>query len=179
MFNKLRANYNLSNVLVRIAFVLAFVFCNWQRFLGVAYNMSFQSITGGTLDINGVGVLLLSLFSAALMGAVLMFLIPFLADVFLNLAKIHSVPRAEYRLLLLLFFTIGFFANGLLNLINLATPLLLVWGGVLFPFVVSVCCCFAFYKVTVRLYFNDVTVVNYFKYYVVVSAALIFFLEIL
>ena len=112
MFNKLRANYNLSNVLVRIAFVLAFVFCNWQRFLGVAYNMSFQSITGGTLDISGVGVLLLSLFSAALIGAVLMFLIPFLADVFLNLAKIHSVPRAEYRLLLLLFFTIGFLLTG-------------------------------------------------------------------
>ena len=35
MFNKLRANYSLSNVLIRILFVLTFVFCNWQEFLGV------------------------------------------------------------------------------------------------------------------------------------------------
>lgn len=179
MFNKLRANYNLSSVLVRIAFILSFVFCNWQSFLGVAYNMNLMALFGGVLNLNGVGVLLLSLFSALLMGVILVLIIPLLTNVFLNLAKIYSVPRAEYKLLLLLFFTIGFFANGLLNLINLATPLFLSWGGVLFPFIVSVCCCVAFYRVTVKLYFNDVTAVNYFKYYAVVSAALIFLLEIL
>ena len=173
MFNKLRSNYNLSNVLIRILFVLMFVFCNWQSYLGVAYNMNLGAITGGAINLNGVSILILSLFSSAVMGVILVFLIPFLANVFLNAAKIYSIPRAEYRLLVLLFFTIRYFITGLLNLINLITPVFLVWGGVLFPFIAAVGCYVAFYFVTAKLYFNDVTVVNYFKYYFIVATVLI------
>lgn len=179
MFNKLRSNYNLSNVIIRILFVLMYVFCNWQSYLGVAYNMNLGALTGGALNLNGASILVLSLFSSALMGVILVFIIPLLANLFLNVARIYSVPRAEYRLLVLLFFTIGFFVNGLLNLINLITPVFLVWGAVLFPFIVSVGCCIAFYFVTVRLYFNDVTVVNYYKYYFIVALVLIVLSEVL
>lgn len=141
--------------------------------------MNLSAMTGGTFNLNGASYLLLSLFSAAFMGVILVFLIPFLANVFLNVARIYSVPRAEYRLLVLLFFTIGFFINGLLNLINLITPIFLVWGGVLFPFIVTIGCCISFYSVTARLYFNDVTVVNYFKHYLIVAAVLALLLEVL
>ena len=47
MFNKLRANYSLSNVLIRILFVLTFVFCNWQEFLGVVVSMNGVFASGG------------------------------------------------------------------------------------------------------------------------------------
>jgi len=178
LFNKLRANYSLSNVLIRILFVLTFVFCNWQEFLGVVVSMNGVFASGG-VAFSGSVKLFLALMSAALLGTILMFVVPLLANLFLNVAKIYSVPRAEYCLLVHLFCSIGFLICGLLNLINLFTPVLLVWGGVIFPFAVAAGCSFAFYKVTAKLYFNDVTVVNYFKYSLIAFAVLAFLLEVL
>lgn len=161
MFNKLKANYKLSNVLVRVLFVLMFVFMRWQDFLGSAYIIDFAALTGGA--ISGTAKLLLALFSAALLGTILMFLLPFAVNIFLNVARIYSVPRAEYCILSHLYCSLGFFVCGLLNLINIITPVFLVWGAVLFPFIVTVGCAVSFYSVTARLYFNDVTKPHYFK----------------
>lgn len=163
MFSKLKSNYQLSNVLVRVFFVLTFVFMRWQDFLGSAYIMDIAALTGGEVYLSGTAKLLLALFSAALLGTILMLLLPLVVNLFLNIARIYSLPRAEYCLLAHLYCTIGFFICGLLNLINLITPIFLVWDSVLFPFVVTVGCAISFYLVTARLYFNDVTKPNYFK----------------
>jgi len=161
MFNKLRENYKLSNVLLRIAFVLSFIFANWQQFLGVTSLVSRLTLYG--IDIPSTLQLLIAFMSALLVGVVLMFLLPVFVNLFLNVIRNYTVPRAEYKLLAYAFFVMGNFALGLLNLINIFTPVFLVWGGILFPFLTFTVCAALFYRVTAKLYFNDVTVGNYFR----------------
>lgn len=171
MFSKLKSNYNLSNILIRVLFVLTYVFMRWQDYLGSAYIMDLSAITGGY--ISGTAKLLLALFSAAFMGTVLMFLLPLLVNIILNIARFYSIPRAEYCLLAHLYCTIGFFVCGALNLINIITPVFLVWGSVIFPFIVTVGCFISFYLATAKLYFNDVTTVHYFKHMMIVFIVIV------
>lgn len=178
MFNKLRANYNLSNVLVRIFFVLAVVLATWQTSLGTLYHMYIGVSADLLAQFNGAAKLAIALLASLIMGVILMFLTPVLTGLFLNLSKIYSVPRAEYCLLVNLFCAIGFFISGLLGLINLITPVFMVWGGVIFPFVITLGCFIAFYLVTAKLYFNDVTRVHYFKCLLVV-ALIVLVLEVI
>lgn len=184
MFGKLRANYNLSNVLVRIFFVLAVVLSTWQDMLGavnyytVSGFMQFGNMQELMVGLSGAAKLLIALTSSLIVGIALMFLTPFLANVFLNVSKIYSVPRAEYCLLVNLYCALGFFVNGLLNLINLLTPVFMVWGGVIFPFLITLGGFVSFYLVTSKLYFNDVTKVHYFKCLSVV-AIIVLVLEVI
>ena len=106
-----------------------------------------------------------------------MFIAPVFTGLFLNVAKIYSVPRAEYCLLVNLYCAIGFFINGLFGLINLITPVFMVWGSVIFPFIITLGCFISFYLVTSKMYFNDVTKVHYFKCLLVV-ALVVLFLEV-
>lgn len=172
MINKLRANYNLSKVLIRISFVLAYVLYSWQSGLAVA-SLMLQQTTGSSYN------LLVALLASALLGTGLMFLVPLLSNVFLNYSRFYNVPRAEYTLLAHLFFTVYFFACGLLRLINLVTPLLLVWGEILFPVLVSVGCVIWFYHVTANLYFNDQTKPYYFRGLALTYIVLIVIAEVL
>lgn len=178
MFNKLRANYNLSNVLVRIFFVLAVVLSTWQVMLGTLhYGDAIIGVYNAQqlfASLNGSAKVIIALTSSAILGVALMFLTPFLAGVFLNVCKIYSVPRAEYCLLVNLYCAIGFFINGVLNLINLITPVFMVWGGVIFPFIVTLGCFISFYLVTSKMYFNDVTKVHYFKCLLIVMLVVLF-----
>ncbi len=167
MIEKLRKNFNLSNVLARIFFVLSFVFANWQN-----------SLTA-TVLVLGVPNLWLAFVVSAVLGVAIMFLLPVLVNLALNIAKIYTVPRAEYCLLAHTFFAIGYVICGLLSLVNLFTPLLIVWGGVLFPFISSLIAAILFFKVTAKLYFNDVTVLNYFKVFAIVYLIIVLVLEVL
>lgn len=166
MFNKLKSNYNLSNVLVKVFYVLAVVLSTWQISLGRVYYLYNSGIAYG---LNGAAKLVIALMTSAIIGLLLMALTPVLTNGFLNLGKIHSVPRAEYCLIVNLYCAIGFFINGLLNLINLITPIFMVWGGVIFPFIVTLGCFVSFYLVTSKMYFNDVTQVHYFKCLLIVA----------
>ena len=163
MFSKLRSNYRLSNILVRIAFVLCFVLYSWQ------YSLQVTQMTIREMSYMGFGgfsdsyTLLMAIFVSSALGVGLMFLTPFLARTFLNISRFYSVPRAEYGLLSLVFVTLYLLVCGLLKLINVFTPLLLVWGEVLFPFLISLGCVIWFYAVTSKLYFNDVTKPFYFR----------------
>lgn len=160
MIEKLRHNFNLTNVLARIFFVLAFVFASWQQYL-TATVLTF-----------GQSSLLWGLLTAFIVGVALSFLMPIFINLVLNWARIFSVPRAEYCLFGIIFAALGMFVCGLLNLVNLFTPLFLVWGAVLFPFVSLTVAMLCFYKVTSSLYFNDVTRVYYFKLCLIVYAVL-------
>ena len=167
MIEKLRSNFKLTNVLVRILFVLCFVFANWQSSLAA------------TVMVLGQANLYLAFIVTLFLGTVIMFLAPVLINLALNAARIYSVPRAEYCLIAEAFCTLGFFLNGVLNLINLFTPLALVWGGAIFPFVSSLVAAILFYRLTAKLYFNDVTVVNYFRTFAIVYLVLVLVLEVL
>ncbi len=124
------------------------------------------SLTGASSSL----VIPIMLFSGILTAVIFVLLIPFLTNLILNMLRLFNIPRAEYILLVFLFFDIGFLACGLLNVVNFFTPILLTWGGILFPFLVFFGCSLGFYKVTSKLYFNDVTRPYYFK-----NLAIIFF----
>lgn len=178
MFGKLRKNFHLTNVLVKVFFVLAVVFSTWQTSLGTVYYAFVGEFAGLMSGFNGSAKLAIALLTSTLIGVILMLITPLLTNVFLNVSKIYSVPRAEYCLIVNLYCAIGFFLNGLLNLINLITPIFMVWGGIIFPFIITLGCFVSFYLVTSKLYFNDVTQVHYFKCLLVV-AAMVLFLEVL
>ena len=176
MFNKLRANYQLSNVLVRIAFVLAYVLYSWQTSLSVATLIVGQMTTQA---LSGQYNLLVALLTSALLGAIVMLLVPLVCNVFLNYSRFYSVPRAEFTLLAHLFLTIYYAICGALKLINLFTPLLIVWGEVLFPVIVSLGCIIWFYSVTAKLYFNNQTKPYYFKSLAIAYVILVIIGEVL
>ena len=172
MFNKLRANYHLSNVLIRIAFVLAYVLYSWQTSLAIATLMVGQQFTGRY-------GLLIAIMSSALLGSIIMLIVPLISNVFLNYSRFYTVPRAEFALLTHLFLTLYFAICGALKLINLITPLLLVWGEILFPVLVSLGCVIWFYAVTVKLYFNNQTKPYYFRSLLIAYVVLIVVAEVL
>lgn len=178
MFNKLRANYNLSNILVKIFFVLAVMLSTWQTSLGILYYAFPAELASVLSGLNSAAKLAIALLSSGIIGVILMFITPFFANLFLNACKIYSVPRAEYCLIVNLYCAIGFFINGLLNLINLITPIFMVWGGVIFPVVITIGCFISFYFVTSKMYFNDVTQVYYYKCLLIV-ALIVLALEVL
>lgn len=174
MINKLRANYNLANVLIRIAFVLAYVLYSWQTSLAVA-TLMLEDMTQATGSYN----LWVALMASALLGTIIMFITPVISNAFLNFSRFYTVPRAEYALLTHLFFTLYFAICGALRLINLFTPLLLVWGDVLFPLIVSLGCVVWFYALTAKLYFNDQTKPYYFRNLALTYVVLIVVVEVL
>ena len=171
MFSKLRSNYRLSNILVRIAFVLAYVLYSWQTSMAVTEMTLAQMSTMGFGGFSDAYILVMSLFASALLGVGLMFLLPLITKTFLNVSRFYNVPQSEYALLAHVFTTLYFLVCGALRLINFFTPLLLVWGEVLFPFVVGTVCTAWFYAVTSKLYFNDVTKPFYFR-----NVAIVYFI---
>lgn len=168
MFSKLRSNYRLSNILVRIAFVLAYVLYSWQNNLSIMQITMQQMAYVGLGSFSQVYTVVMTFFVSAVIGVGLMFLFPFLAKVFLNVSHFHNVPHAEFALLVHVFVTLFYLVCGAFSLVNLFTPILLVWGDVLFPFLVSLGCVIWFYAVTSKLYFNDVTKPFYFRNMVIV-----------
>lgn len=163
MINKLRSNYKLSNVLVRIFFVLTYMFYSWYNNLNGAFFALQYLNSMGNYALGQQSMLYLALGTSFIGGVILVFLVPIVVNWYLNFSRFYNIPRAEYCLIALLFCTFYFTVCGALNLTHLFTPLLLTWGTVIFPVVVSLGCIIGFYRVTVKLYFNDVTEVYYFR----------------
>ena len=82
MFSKLRANYKLSNVLIRIAFVLTYVLYSWQNTLTTTRMMI--TMYGAMLYMPDAYIFVIAIFASLLIGVALMFLVPFVASFFLN-----------------------------------------------------------------------------------------------
>lgn len=161
MFSKLRQNFRLSNVLIRVSFVLTYVLYSWQNCLTSAQLVSMQY--GSVLPMTDSMIIAVALLTSAIIGTVLMFLVPVFVNLFLNVSKFYNVPRAEFTLFAHMFFALYYLVCGLLGLINLLTPLLVSWGASLFALFVSLACAVWFYHVTSKLYFNDVTKPYYFR----------------
>lgn len=167
MISALRKNFNLCNVLARILFVVTYVLSHWQ--LGLA----------ATLQVLGETNWLLAVVTLAVLGTAWMFLLPVLVKFLLNTARIVSVPLSEFTLFAHLFCSLAFVVLGLLNLVNLFTPLLVVWGQKLFPFVAALVASVAFYATTSKLYFNDATRPHYFKMFAIYFLVFVLVIEVL
>ncbi|MCH5156431.1 MAG: hypothetical protein J1G02_00970 [Clostridiales bacterium] len=161
MFSKFKNNYRLSNILIRIALVLAYVLYTWHDILGNTQLV--MQMYGSTLNIPYAYALVMAIFVSLAIGVAIMFIVPFVAGLFLNYSRIHNVPRAEFGLLANLFFTVYYVICGVFSLVNLYTPLLLTWGEKLVPFIVATGCVIGFYAVTKKLYFNNATALYYFR----------------
>ena len=165
LIEKLKTNFQLSNMIVRILFVVGFVFSNWQDLLISVHLVSeSMALPSGT-------IIPMMLLTVIILGVILNLLVPFTINLALNFLRLYNVPRHEYILIAMMFFDIGFFACGILNLVNLFTPILMTWGSVLFPLITSCGCMLGFYKVTSKLYFNEVTRQHYFKYLAIIYIA--------
>lgn len=154
---------------MRIAFVLAYVFYRWQTILEFT-QVGLQMY--GLSDVNPSGAITVisAILATLLIGVILMAVLPFLVNTFLNISHFYTVPRAEYVLLVNMFFALYYFICGALNLVNLFTPILIIWGEKLFPFITATGCIIWFYSVTRKLYFNDTTEKFYFR-----SMAILYF----
>ena len=172
MFGKLRANFRLSNILVRIAFVLTYVLYSWQKTLA-STQLAFQ-LYGAAYNISDTYMIVMAISVSLLIGMVLMFVVPLVTNVFLTYSRFYNVPRAEFGLFAQLFFTLFYLVSGLLSLVNLITPLFLTWGGKLIPFIVATGAVIGFYAVTKRLYFNDATEKFYFRNLAIIYFVLAF-----
>lgn len=162
VIEKFKTNFQLSNLIVRILFVVGFIFCSWQDLL-ISAQLVLSAV--GMSEDATIPVMILG---GVLTAVILLLAIPFVINMLLNFLRMYNVPRAEYVLIAMLFMAIGNFACGILNLVNLFTPILITWGSVIFPLIVSLGCMIGFYKVTANLYFNDVTRPHYFKYLAIV-----------
>lgn len=167
MISVLRKNFKAANVSVRILFVLTFVFASWRD--GLTATLYVLNEANWPLAIAVLTVL----------GVALMFLLPVIVNVLLGWSRIVSVPQAEYCLLAHAFCSLGFLLSGLLDLINLITPLTLIWGARLFPLISTIVAAVLFYATTSRLYFNDATRVHYFKMYSVFFLVFVVVIEVL
>lgn len=150
MITKLRNNFMLANVLSKVLLVCTYVFANWKSFAG--------ALTFVTGSASWATVLLGSTVS----GAVIVVLAHFLPRLFLRFTKIYTVPYSEFSLFATLAWALYCLLVGLLNLILLAAPTFATWASVLFPTVSVIASGLAFYAVTSKLYFNDVTRPYYF-----------------
>ena len=157
MIQKLRQNYQLSNLIVRILFIATYVFFEWQN--AISASEIVLSRYGMSQDYS----VLLSILTSLILGLILQFLVPVLCNAFLNIAKIHTVPVSEYTLLAVLHFVLFFLVVGTFRIVNIFTPIFSVWGDIIIRFVVALGCGILFYGVTQKLYFNDVTTPYYFK----------------
>ena len=163
-------------MLVRILLVLAYVLYSWQKSLAVA-TLTLGQMMGQALS--GNYNLWVALLTSAILGVIIMVIAPLIANVFLNYSRFYTVPRAEYGLIAMLFIALYFAICGVLRLINVFTPILLVWGEILFPVLVSLGCAIWFYAVTAKLYFNNQTKPYYFRNLAVAYVILIVVAEVL
>lgn len=172
MIQKLRQNYRLSNTLSILAFVVAYIFCSWQMLI-YACNQAYLQL-GFTFVQGSKGAFVVaSIFCGGIIGLVLSILVYYAANIALNFAHIYNIPRAEYGMLLRLYFALGLALCGVLKIVNYFTPLFLVWGDVLFPFVSLTVIGWLFYKRTADLYFNSATLPNYFKTCIIAYAVFV------
>lgn len=158
LINKIRNNYLASAILIRLLFVVAFVFANWQLTVSACVMV---------LGTPSIGLIIGSI---AIMTVMVTVLLPVITNLLLSMYRIYTVPREEYVLLTFFFFSMGCLLQGLLNLLVMAIPYAGSWIIILSRFFGSVLSWVLLYTVTSKLYFNDVNRKYYFK-----AMAIVFF----
>ena len=151
MIEKLRTNFKLSNILSKVFFVLAYCFANWKS-AAATLTAFIGYVEWGQI-----------IFTTAIAAGISALVAHFVPVLFLRVTRLASVTASEYSLLATVFWGAYYLLVGVLNLLNLLSPVIIPWGAVIFPTIASLLCGLGFYAVTSKLYFNDVTRVYYFK----------------
>ncbi|MEG2014434.1 MAG: hypothetical protein RR086_01765 [Clostridia bacterium] len=155
MIEKLRKNYQLVNVLSYLCCILFFCLSQWYYLFG--------QINYIALAFNFVCTKWMAILIIVLEGAIITLLLSPISSVILNLSRIYFVPRAEFGVLVRLSVTSMFMALSLFNLTFLFSPVVLIWGLLLYKLVLGVGAGIGFYLVTSKLYCNTATKPYYFK----------------
>lgn len=157
MINKLRKNINLADVVVRVLLALSCAFASWRT----AYQTLLYSQFSDFAVIQGSSAVYVACLTALVSGVLAQFIAAWLSNLFVT-ANGFTVSRSEFGFWVKLFVTAYYFTLGALDLINLFTPLAVVWLATAVPFVVLTACFVGFYVVTKRLYFSDDDAPRYF-----------------
>jgi hypothetical protein len=93
----------------------------------------------------------------------------------LRLSKVYTIPRRELNLFALMAVALRFAILSLLNNLYFITPVITVFGGVLFGFIASLVAFLLLWTVINRLYLNDKNAPLLFKSYAVVFVVILLF----
>ena len=89
-----------------------------------------------------------------------------MCGLFLNFARNQTVPAAEFCIFAYLYFAAGMATTGAILLVGWFVPVAAVWLSVIAPVASVLLYGFLFFIRTSKLYFNDVTAVNYAKSFI-------------
>ncbi len=162
MIKQLRQNYSLSRVLVHALYVLCSILAMWHDVF---------SLLNAYIYCTPWIVLLVTVFCSFIVSLI----VPFVTKLLLRLFRFYNVLYSEFSLIVLAFMAINNLLIGLAGIPNFFTPTYYIWQVCLVNFVISAICTLIFYKVTAKLYFNEVTRVHYFKIVSVLFLVLNFF----
>lgn len=154
---KLKLNYGKTVIVIRLLFVVSFIFANIYNLLGVG------NLLKQTMDINGAALLISVLISAMLTALLISLIVRPILGVILGLAKIYYLPVYEVSAVALLCMTLS---NGILAILNATffiTPVIVPWGLILFSFISSTITVLLFFKIMKKNYLNSTNAPYFFK----------------
>ncbi len=157
LLNKLRKNFISADIIVRVMLVLCYAFASWR----MVYQTLLYSQFSDFAVIQGSSAVLVAVLSALIYGVLVQFIATWVSSVFVNVSG-FALPRAEYGFWVKLFVAAYYFVLGCLDIINLFTPVAIVWLSTVVSFIVFTACSAGFYFVTKKVYFNSENAARYF-----------------
>lgn len=164
MLEKLKNNYGLSIWLSRAAYVLLYIFAMWRTSSGLLSALA----SGNNFTANIWLVLLLSLVT----GIISLFLIHFLTGLVLNLLRFFFLPLQEFTLLAVIFLALKNLILGVLNCLYFITPVIGVWGDLIFPVLAFLVSGILFYFTVEKYYLNNKTAPIFFRALIILFCVL-------
>ncbi|MEG1528081.1 MAG: hypothetical protein RR248_04435 [Clostridia bacterium] len=156
MIEKLREKYALSAWLIRIAFVVTYVFAFWYDTCGIVDYMSmiFVDFTASLWYVPLVAVVT---------GICMLGILMIMVSVIINFCRLYYLPKAEFTLIVTAFFVLRHLIMGVLKLLYYITPIIHIWGQLLIPLIATLICAILFYKTVKKLYLNNLNEPHFFK----------------
>ncbi|MDD3831907.1 MAG: hypothetical protein PHW00_04565 [Clostridia bacterium] len=161
MIQRLRNNYTLSKWLARILYVLCYTFGNWQLLKSSV--ISVVQTNNAVMSTPMYASFWLVLLTGILSGVVALLILNLLLVILLNVTHVYYLPRSEFATVITGIVAIKHLLLGILNCLYFITPLISVWGGLLFE-CLGVTVMFALiYIVSRKLYLTNQTAPFFFK----------------
>lgn len=164
MLEKLKNNYGLSIWLARTAYVLLYVFVSWRT--------SFSLLNAFFEESGFASNVWLMLLLALITGIVSLLLVHFLTGFVLNMMRFFFLPRQEFTLLVVIFLALKNLILGALNCLYFITPVIGIWGELIFPVIAFLISGVLFYMTVEKYYLNSKTAPIFFKALIIIFCVL-------
>lgn len=165
MLEKLKTHYGLTLWLVRLLFCVTYVFGCWYDIKTSCYSATIYYGIGMTS-------VWLCLLVGILSAIIWLVILNVLVRMLLRALSIYGLPSNEFAVVVTFFFSFYYLLLGLFYLFALITPVILVWGQILFPVVSTLIASMLFFFAIRKLYLNTTTSPRMFKYVLVFSLVL-------